>query len=68
MCHVILTGALVSVWLQCPVGPRARSLSSVAHGSHVGVQQPAKGPQLHVDAGVVPLVVLVDILPLTLAN
>jgi hypothetical protein len=36
------------------VGPRARSLSSAAHGNHAGVQQPAKGPQLCVDAGEFP--------------
>jgi hypothetical protein len=66
MCHAILTGALVGVWLQCPVRPRARRLSSVAHGNHAGVQQPAKGPQLRVDASTVPLAILVDVLPLTL--
>jgi hypothetical protein len=68
MCHAILTGALVSVRLQRPVGPRACSLSSAAHGNNVGVQQPAKGPQLHVDAGAVSLTLLVDVLPLTLTN
>jgi hypothetical protein len=68
MRHSILTGALVSVWLQRPVGPRACSLSSTTHGNHVVVQQPAKGSQLRVDVGAVFLTALVDILPLTLAN
>jgi hypothetical protein len=68
MCHAILTGALVDVWLQRPVGPRARSLSLVTHSNHAGVQQPAKGPQLRVDAGAVSLVVPADVLPLTLTN
>jgi hypothetical protein len=57
MHHTILTGALVGVWLQRPVGPRACSLSLAAHGNHVGVQQLAKGPQLRVDAGTVSLVI-----------
>jgi hypothetical protein len=44
MCHAILIGAMVSIWLYRPVGPRAHILSSVAHGNHAGVQQLAKGP------------------------
>jgi hypothetical protein len=68
MRHTILIGALVSVRLQRPVGLQARSLSSAAHDNHAGVQQPAKGPQLCVDAGVVSLAVPVDVLPLILAN
>jgi hypothetical protein len=68
MRHAILTGDLVGIRLQRLVGPRVCSLSSAAHGNHAGVQQPAKGPQLRVDAGVVSLVVRVVILPLTLAN
>jgi hypothetical protein len=68
MCHAILIGALVSVWLQCPVGPRARSLLSTAHGNHAGVQQLTIGPQLCVDTVAVFLTVPVDVLPLTLAN
>jgi hypothetical protein len=68
MCHAILTHALVVVRLQCPVVPRACSLSSAAHGNHAEVKQSAKGPQLYVDVGAVSLAVLVDILPPTLAN
>jgi hypothetical protein len=51
-----------------PVGPRACNLSSTAHRNHVGVQQPAKGPQLHVGTGAVSLAIPIDVLPLTLAN
>jgi hypothetical protein len=68
MRHIILTGALVGVRLQRPVGPRARSFSSVAHGNHDGVQQPTKHPQLCIDITVVSLTVLVDILLLTLID
>jgi hypothetical protein len=68
MHHAILIGALVDVWLQRPVGPRVRSLSSAAHGNHAGVQQPAKVPQLHVDTAAVSLTIPVDILPLTFTN
>jgi hypothetical protein len=68
MCHTILTGALVGVWLQRPVGPRACSLLSAAHGNHVGVQQPSIGPQLCVDTAAVSLTVPIDILPLMLTN
>jgi hypothetical protein len=68
MCHTILIGALVGIWLQCPVGPRARSLSLAAHGNHAGIQQPAIGPQLRVDTAMVSLTILVDILPLMLTN
>jgi hypothetical protein len=64
----ILSGALVSVWLQRPVGQRACSLLSIAQSNHVGVQQSAKGPQLHVDAGAVSLTAPVDVLPLMLTN
>jgi hypothetical protein len=63
-----MTGALVGVLLECPVGPRAHSLSSATHGNHARVQQPTKGPQLCVDIGVVSLAIPVDILPLMLAN
>jgi hypothetical protein len=68
MRHAILTGALVDVRLQRPVGPQACNLSSAVHGNHVGVQQLAKGSQLHVDAGAVSLITPVDVLPLTLIN
>jgi hypothetical protein len=68
MRHAILIGALVGIQLQRPVGPRVGSLSSAAYGNHVGVQQPVKGPQLHVDAGAVSLAVPVDVLPLMLTN
>jgi hypothetical protein len=68
MRHTILTGSLVGIWLQRLVGPRARSLSSVAHGNHSRVQQPAKIPQLRVDTAAVSLTVLVDVLPLMLSN
>jgi hypothetical protein len=51
-----------------PVGLRACSLSSATHDNNVRVQQPAKGPHLHVDAGPVSLTAPVDILPLTLIN
>jgi hypothetical protein len=50
MHHAVLTAALVGVRLQRPVGPRACSLSSVAHDNHARVQQPAKGPQLRVQS------------------
>jgi hypothetical protein len=39
-----------------------------ARGNHAGVQQPAKGSQLCVDAGAVLLTIPVDVLPLTLVN
>jgi hypothetical protein len=68
MRHAILTGPLVGVQFQCPMGPRACSLSLAAHVNHAGVQQPAKGLQLRVDTSAMSLVVLVDILPLTLTN
>jgi hypothetical protein len=68
MRHTILTGALVSVRLQRLVGRRACSLSSIAQSNHVGVQQSAKGPQLHVDTGAVSLTAPVDVLPLMLTN
>jgi hypothetical protein len=68
MHHAIMIGALVDVRLQRLVGPRVRSLSSATHSNHDRVEQPVKGPQLYVDTAVVPLVVPVDILPLTLAN
>jgi hypothetical protein len=68
MRDAILTGALVGVWLQCPVGPRACSLSSTMHGNHAGVHQLAIGPQLHVDIATVSLAIPVDILPLMLTN
>jgi hypothetical protein len=68
MRHAILTGALVGIWLQRPVVPRACSLLSVAHSNHARVHQPVKGPQLRVDAGAVSLTIPVDILPLMLAN
>jgi hypothetical protein len=68
MCHAILTGALVDVWLQRPVGPRARNLSSAAHGNHAGVQQSTKSPQLHVDTVAVSLIISIDVLPLMLTN
>jgi hypothetical protein len=44
MCHAILTGALVGIRLQCPVGPQAHSLSSAAHGNHVGYNNRQKIP------------------------
>jgi hypothetical protein len=68
MRHAILTGVLVGIRLQCPVGPRARSLSLTAQVNHVGVQQPIIAPQLRVDAAAVSLIVPVDVLPLTLTN
>ena len=68
MHRAILIGALVDVWLQRPVGPQVRSLSSAAHGNHAGVQQSAKGPQLRVDTAAVSLTVLVNVLSLTLTN
>jgi hypothetical protein len=68
MRHVILIGALVGIQLQRLVGPRACSLSSAAHGNHAEVQQPAKGPQLCVDAGAVSLAAPIDVFPLTLTN
>jgi hypothetical protein len=40
----------------------------VTKGNHAGVQQLAKGPQLHVDTGAMSLDVPVDILPLMLTN
>jgi hypothetical protein len=54
--------------LKGPVGPQACSMSLATHSNHAEVQQLAKGPQLHVDAGAVSLAITVDILPLTLAN
>jgi hypothetical protein len=68
MRHAILTGALVGVRLQWPLGPQARNLSSTAHGNHARVQQLAKGPQLCVDTIAVSLAILVDALPLSLTN
>jgi hypothetical protein len=68
MRHTILTGALVGIRLQCPVGPLARSMLSAAHGNHAGVQQLTIGPQLCVDTTMVSLAIPVDVLPLTLAN
>jgi hypothetical protein len=44
MCHAILTGPLVGVWLQLQVGPRACKLLLATHDNHARVQQPAKGP------------------------
>jgi hypothetical protein len=68
MRHAILIGALVGVWLQRPVGPRAHNLLSATHGNLAGVQQLAKGPQLCVDTTMVSLAVPVEVLPLMLAN
>jgi hypothetical protein len=44
MCHAILTGALVGIRLQRPVGPQARNLSSAAHGNHVEYNNRQKIP------------------------
>jgi hypothetical protein len=68
MCHTILIGALVGIWLQRPVGPRVRNLSSATHGNHTGVQQPTIGPQLRVDIAVVSLAGPVNVVPLMLTN
>jgi hypothetical protein len=68
MCHAILTGALVSIWLQRLVVPQACSLPLATHGNHARIRQSAKGPQLRVEAGVVSLAIPVDILPLLLTN
>jgi hypothetical protein len=68
MLHAILTGALVGIRLQRPVGPRGHSLSSDAHGNHAGVQKLAIGLQLCVDEATVFLTIPVDVLPLMLAN